>query len=86
MLAGMPQGVCVLLSGIFFSYGYCMIFGSVLVKILLLISHLILIFVLISNYLEKTPMKKSKYFLAHWHYWPLRHLPSRQRSPALMLV
>lgn len=52
MLAGMPQGVCVLLSGIFL-YGYCMIFGRVLVKILLLISHLIPIFVLISNYLEK---------------------------------
>ena len=39
-----------------------MIFGSVLVKILLLISHLILIFVLISNYLEKTPMKKQVLF------------------------
>lgn len=52
MLAGMPQGVCILLSGIFFVW-ILHDFGRVLVKILLLISHLIPIFVLISNYLEK---------------------------------
>ena len=60
MLAGMPQGVCVLLSGIFFVW-ILHDFGSVLVKILLLISHLIPIFVLISNYLKNTYEETSTF-------------------------
>jgi len=52
MLAGMPQGVFSSWAASFLCR-YCMICDSFLAKILLLISHLISIFALISNYLEK---------------------------------
>ncbi len=56
----MPQGVWYFRAASFLSR-YCIICDSFLVEILLLISHLIPIFVLISNYLKNTYEETSTF-------------------------